>query len=205
MFGGPELPKIVDHDERRQELVQVVLDLAVENGFDSVSVRSVASAAGWTRSVVAHYFRDRDELLIFTYREVLRRTMADVAADRLISNPVDRLIACILRVLPGRGHQSAYHAVFLDLLSRSIHNPAVASAVRAETLVYAGFIKEALAAAVEAGQVAPPLPIDDAALLLTACGDGLGFQVILDPENWNLEDIEDRLRAILSSWAPATA
>ncbi|MBS2535354.1 TetR family transcriptional regulator C-terminal domain-containing protein [Catenulispora sp. NF23] len=59
------MPKIVDHERRRAELSEALWRVALRDGFDAVTVRSVAQEAGWSAGALRHYFPDKAEMVLF--------------------------------------------------------------------------------------------------------------------------------------------
>ena len=59
------MPKVVDHDRRRAELSEALWRVALRDGFDAVTVRSVAQEAGWSAGALRHYFPDKAEMVLF--------------------------------------------------------------------------------------------------------------------------------------------
>ena len=66
------MPRTVDRDQRRAELIARAAQLIATKGIDGLTIRSVAKAAGVSTGVVSHYFSDKRDLLQTTY---------DVTAD----------------------------------------------------------------------------------------------------------------------------
>ena len=79
------MPKIVDHDARRAELAAAVWRLASREGIDAVTMRGVAAEAGWSTGAVAHYFADKEELVLFAFE-----TVADRVGRRIVIKPTWR-------------------------------------------------------------------------------------------------------------------
>ncbi|MDQ1250665.1 MAG: hypothetical protein QG597_5044, partial [Actinomycetota bacterium] len=50
------MPKIVDHEARRREIVEAMWRIVQREGFAAVSVRSVAAEAGLSKASISHYF-----------------------------------------------------------------------------------------------------------------------------------------------------
>ena len=78
------MPKIVDHDVRRSEIATAVLQVIARSGVSGASLRSVAQEAGCSTGVIAHYFGDKEGLLIGTLREAMQRQgkmIADAVAE----------------------------------------------------------------------------------------------------------------------------
>jgi len=47
----------------RQEILDAASELFVRNGFENVSMRSIANKIEYSPTAIYHYFRDRAELL----------------------------------------------------------------------------------------------------------------------------------------------
>ncbi len=59
------MPKIVDHDARREEIAQALWRVVRRDGIRAASVRTIAAEAGWSAGAVRYYFPDQDGLLSF--------------------------------------------------------------------------------------------------------------------------------------------
>ncbi|MCP5193881.1 MAG: TetR/AcrR family transcriptional regulator [Pseudomonadales bacterium] len=57
------MPKIVDHEARRQELYAVAAALIANGGMEAATIRDIAQASGYSKGVVEHYFENKDELI----------------------------------------------------------------------------------------------------------------------------------------------
>ena len=98
------MPKIVDHEQRRDQIALVACRVVAEHGFDRASMVRIARAAGYTTGMVAHYFDTKQDIVIAALRLILRRIeerltpqAPDVAPDLLAllteSLPVDETIS----------------------------------------------------------------------------------------------------------------
>jgi TetR/AcrR family transcriptional regulator, transcriptional repressor of bet genes len=67
------MPKIVDHDQRRDEIALVACRVVADYGFDQATVVRIAREAGYTTGMVAHYFDTKQDIIIAALRLVLRR------------------------------------------------------------------------------------------------------------------------------------
>ena len=56
------MPKIVDHDQKRQELLLASLPLFATEGYGNLSVRQLATSLGVTTGVLYHYFDNKEAL-----------------------------------------------------------------------------------------------------------------------------------------------
>ena len=55
-------------EQRRAELIEVTAREIARVGLERVTLRDIARAGGWTTGIVSHYFVDKRELMIATFR-----------------------------------------------------------------------------------------------------------------------------------------
>lgn len=92
------MPKIVDHDQRRDEIALVACRVVAEGGFDQATIVRIAREAGYTTGMVAHYFDTKQDIIIAALRLMLRRI-----DERLLRNSeAERpdLLALLTEMLP---------------------------------------------------------------------------------------------------------
>lgn len=58
------MPKIVNHDDRRRELIEACWTVLSNQGVEGFSLRNVAAAANCATGRITHYFANREELLL---------------------------------------------------------------------------------------------------------------------------------------------
>jgi len=68
------LPAVVDHDERRAEIVMIAANVIGRGGLKAATIRNVAAAAGCSTKVITHYFADKSELLFRVYYDAAMRS-----------------------------------------------------------------------------------------------------------------------------------
>jgi TetR/AcrR family transcriptional repressor of bet genes len=99
------MPKIVDHQQRRDEIALIACRVVAQYGFEQATIVRIARAAGCTTGMIAHYFETKQDIIIAALRLNLRRiedrlTHAEGAADLLTllseALPIDenRYIEC---------------------------------------------------------------------------------------------------------------
>ncbi|MFF1547663.1 TetR/AcrR family transcriptional regulator [Streptomyces sp. NPDC058291] len=57
------MPKIVDHDARREEIIEAVWRLVARRGFAALNMRDLAAEAGFTNGALARYFPTKAAIL----------------------------------------------------------------------------------------------------------------------------------------------
>lgn len=73
------MPKIVDHDRYRKELLFKCFDLFAQIGYGSLTMRQIAQKIGVSTGTLYHYFPSKEELFIqlieeITEQDILRAT-----------------------------------------------------------------------------------------------------------------------------------
>src|SRR6478752_1943006 len=61
------MPKIVDHDERRAHIADAAMQVIIRVGFDRVTMREIATEAGYAHGAIARYFPDKQSLLVAAF------------------------------------------------------------------------------------------------------------------------------------------
>jgi AcrR family transcriptional regulator len=67
------MPKIVDHEQRRDEIALVACQVVARHGFEQATIVRIAREAGYTTGMVAHYFDTKQDIIIAALRLILRR------------------------------------------------------------------------------------------------------------------------------------
>ncbi len=67
------MPKIVDHEQRRDEIALIACRVVAQHGFEQATIVRIARAAGYTTGMVAHYFDTKQDIIIAALRLILRR------------------------------------------------------------------------------------------------------------------------------------
>src|ERR1700720_1670473 len=83
-------------DTRRHQLVEVTIDSLAELGYVGTTLAQIATRAGVSPGLVAHYFGDKDGLLDAAFRSLARRVGIQVRARlRLVATSRGRIQAVI--------------------------------------------------------------------------------------------------------------
>lgn len=99
------VPKIVDAEARRQEVVEAVFRIIASDGLERASLREVADEAGLAVGSVRHYFASSDELLVHSFAVVIDR----------IAGRLEEAFAVVESLVPG---SAEHHAAMLTLLGQ---------------------------------------------------------------------------------------
>lgn len=87
------MPAAVDHDEMREAIARIAADLIATHGLDAATIRQVAAKAGYSTTVVTHYFSNKRAMLLAAYRHAAESSQRrfDALAANCSSDPLSRL------------------------------------------------------------------------------------------------------------------
>ncbi|NUL49273.1 TetR/AcrR family transcriptional regulator [Cellulosimicrobium funkei] len=126
------MPKIVDHEQRRGEIVLALWQVIHERGIDGVSFRAVAEAAGVSIGRVQHYFTSKDELVVFGCRAMVSAAEQDHGPDPSDREPArarDALADFLCAPLPLTQGLRIGSSVWATYLAKSVSHPGIAAVV----------------------------------------------------------------------------
>ncbi len=92
------MPKIVDHDKRRDEIALVACRVVAQVGFDQATIVRIAREAGYTTGMVAHYFDTKQDIIIAALRLILRRIEERLSPQEDVAEP--ELLGLLTEALP---------------------------------------------------------------------------------------------------------
>lgn len=95
------MPRLVDHDERRRTIIATTWRLIAEHGIDQLNMRDLARECGYAGpGVLAHYFPNKDALLLASYRLICERTNDRITATVAGHRGMDALLGLCLEIIP---------------------------------------------------------------------------------------------------------
>jgi AcrR family transcriptional regulator len=106
------MPKIVDHEARREEIAHVACRVVASHGFEQATVVRIAREAGYTTGMVAHYFDSKQEIVLAALRLILRRIEERLARPAAQHLELIDLLAEALPLDAQRTTECAFWAAF---------------------------------------------------------------------------------------------
>ena len=94
------MPKLVDREQRRQEILEVTWRLMATRGADAATMREIAREAGYANGALAYYFANKDELVEAAYVHVFEQTNDRIRAAVAGKRGVAALRAFLVEVVP---------------------------------------------------------------------------------------------------------
>lgn len=108
-------------DLRRAEVIACAARLLVEGGLGEITFRNLARRMDCSTTVISHHFRNKEEVLLETYRHV--NTRAAAMRDAALSGHAHSVVRAMEELLPVSDAQRENWAAWIHVWSAALHNP----------------------------------------------------------------------------------
>ncbi len=179
---------------RRKELRQAAFAVLQSEGVAGATLEKVAAAAGASKGIVLHYFRNKQELFEHAMREanaVLRDTV--IARLKQAKTPMQRIDAVIDgNFEPHLFQPSVCHA----WLSLCAEVPRDKKLERIQTVIHARMRSNLMSGLRD---LAPLQQAEEIALVVTALIDGFWLRLGLGPDSISREQAISEVKAVVTA------
>lgn len=190
------MPRKVDHEARREDFLKAAGRLIRRDGFAGLTVRAVASEAGYTTGALVHYVDSIDELLLDAFEfasRAVRVRMLEAEAD---PDPLMALRGVLFLTLPNGDAQLENWTYWLGFWERSAQNRTLREATHTRYVAWIKRVGRLIRRAKQAGRIAPDVDVAGAARAGVALIDGLAAQVLRSGRPPTVKE----QRAIVNDW-----
>lgn len=183
------MPKRVDHEARRSDLIAAAWRTIRRVGIAKTTTREIAREAGYTHGLLAYYFPDKhailDAALERVYQKVVGRAMERVSNRR----GLDALREVALASLPIDSSEHLEFEVMINSWSAAMMEGEHRERIRDLFQQHRHAIHHLVETAIEAGEIAADIGADEVTRNLLAFIDGLAFHAVLFPDEYGTREI----------------
>ena len=173
------LSRLVDHAERRQQVIKIARKITLTDGLEAMTVRAIAKATGYSTAIVSYYFKDKAELLMQVFEEALaiseKRFRADIDTGQ-------SLLQCLSSLLPVDEELTDVWRTWFAFWSLTVSD----MRFRAMQVERTEMLIATLRVLLDRDMIHVPDP-DTSARRLFAAILGISVQAVHDPERWPSE------------------
>ncbi len=90
------MPKIVDHDKRREEILNACFSSFAQRGYAAVTMRDLAKVAGVSTGTLYHYFPTKKDIFKQMFQHMTRQDTLRATQETSSFSPGERLDALML-------------------------------------------------------------------------------------------------------------
>lgn len=174
------MPKIVNHEERRGDIAQVALRVIAKYGIEKTTVRRIALEGDFSSGTLAHYFRDKADLLAFAFQYIADRDHDAIVARAAKAAPgLERLRISLDQLIYAPSKRGGV-AVSIGFWSVALGNPELTRMHKHNYDRWRRFVRSFLREAINLGQIALKVPLDDTIDLMVGAVDGLCVAMSLE-------------------------
>lgn len=183
------MPKLVDREQRRQEILEVTWRLMATRGADAATMREIAREAGYANGALAPYFANKDELVEAAYVYVFDRTNERIQTAVTGKRGLAALRAFLVEVLPTTELTLLEARIVLPFWNRTVTDERLARMNDGAMRRWRHELRALLVQAREDGDVAAG--IDDDVAVEQLLATALGLQVLaLLPDSPTSADLQ---------------
>jgi AcrR family transcriptional regulator len=199
------MPKIVDWDERRDEILSATWRVIARDGITGATIRAIAREANCSRGILGHYFDDKADILgsalLLSHRRVGARMahasagLAGLAALRVV----------MLEALPLDERRDLEAQIEISFWGRALGNARMRELQHSEFDRLCDRLRGHLREAAERGELSPASDLSQATHQLVVLIDGLSAQRVLYPDRVTPQRQVELLDHLLGSFQSAAS
>lgn len=110
----------MNNSDRRLKVAEAAWRVIVREGLNRTSIRAIAQELGSTTGVVTHYFRNKDELMLFAFDCVIQKTINQMQTSMEGLTGLDRFKQMILAPLPLESGDEVGWKIWVAFLGHAI-------------------------------------------------------------------------------------
>lgn len=177
------MPKVVDHDERREELIAATWRTIRRLGLAATTTREIAKEAGFAHGLLAYYFRDKDAILDAALERAYRAAREQVEASIAGRSGVDAVREVLLAALP-IGEARAETEVMVASWGAMVTDEAMRQRRYASFSEWRDTVRMLVRIAASMQELTAQQPPEEIADALVALVDGLTLHAVMSPADY---------------------
>jgi AcrR family transcriptional regulator len=181
------MPRIVDHEERRRELIGAVVRVIARDGIERCTLRAIAKESGHSVGALAHYFSDKDDILTSALELSHERIHARIAARLEQVEGLDAVREFVLDNLPLDDERRIETQLEMTYWARALSAGRVLAVQQRESAHLREMLLDTLRDAMGSGAVSSSETAEQVGERLLAVIDGLSLHAILYPDRVTAE------------------
>lgn len=196
------MPKRVDHDQRRLEIVEAAWRLIARGGFAAATMREIAAEAGFANGALKYYFEGKDDLLVAAFQQTFYRVNERAARAIGDRTGLEAIRLLCLEMLPLDEERRVESRVAVAFWDRASASPKLRKVHADSFAIWRTWMENELAVARRSGALTSPTPDRQIVDEFLAVTTGSRVLPMLEPgvaESFGhvelLEAIVDRLAA----------
>ncbi len=179
------MPKLVDHNTRREEIARATWTVIQKYGVDGVRLRDIADQVGFTTGVFSHYFRDKGSLLRYAFNLAFEHINANIASsNKSFSSGLKRFRDALVALVPDNRSPESIAFVSMCFGIRNLNDPMLIADYKKKRKQYSQLLKSYLSDAAAQHEIRMEQITSDTLDLPFAVLDGVCIAALQNPSSY---------------------
>ncbi len=180
---NPDLNTKASPDPKAQKILNAVRTILAQKGYMGTTISAVAKEAGVSRGLLHYYFKNKDEMLARVIKENMEISIVMITSLFEQFDSPEGYAKAITELLRGvMENDPDFFNLFFEGFAVARHSQIVNQEL---VMLYGKFrlaLETGLTNAKEKGIITPGLPVEALAAIITGIIDGMGVQLLTEPE-----------------------
>lgn len=194
------MPKLGMEEIRKDQVIKATERCIVEKGYSNMSVKDISAMANVSTGIIYHYFKNKEDLLLHVIKESFRKSHEQVMETvEPLKTFEEKLMKHIENINRVPVDNPDFYAVMLNFLGQAMNNPEINGIIAK----FFGNLRSYISQYIQDGVQQDHLNPERAKILpalTVALGMGIGIQWIIDPESFDIVDIEKSYKEMIESY-----
>lgn len=197
------------HAERRRDaesaILQAALKIIATRGLEELTLAEAGEAAGYSRALPAHYFGNREALIVAVAEHVVQAYRRRFIAQDLAGDPkgLELLLAAVAFYIDDSRRSPARLRGFYEVLNAALKRPSIAPAIAKLNEESVATFERQMREAIALGEMRADVDPRSQAVMLMSVLRGIMSQWLVAPKTVDLDQVRDELLITLRrSWTP---
>ncbi|UOE44382.1 TetR/AcrR family transcriptional regulator [Agromyces larvae] len=176
------MPKVIDHDQRRRDIIDVTWGLIVKGGIEAATMREIAAEAGFANGALKHYFPGKDEIIEGAYERSLNR-LGEILNEAMVGKRgIEGLRTMMTVTMPIDEEDVTAGKVLLSFWERAAFNDSLHTTYRKHLKVWRDGIAHYLREGRELGEIVTGIPDEQLIDEIVLVNAGATIMRVIAPE-----------------------
>ena len=164
-------------------ILSAVRTILARHGYMGTTISLVSKEAGVSRGLLHYYFKNKDEMLARVIKENMEISIAMIASVFDHHKTPEGYAKGIVDLLRGiMGKDPDFLSLFFEGFAVARHSEIVNRELAALYVDFREALETCLQRAIDQKSITPALPVEALAAIITGIIDGMGLQLLTEPE-----------------------
>ena len=185
-------------NEKSKRILNAIRMILAKEGFGGATVQQIASTAGVSRGLLHYYFKNKDEMMaraVTADSEVSLQAIDNAFHEKQTAAEIAEGFCNNLMII-SEGDRDFIN-MMIESWAVSRRREIVGTAVRSNYRLFRESVRKELEEACAQKKISPDISFDALSAVLIGLFDGLGLQLVIEPELFSRQDLMQTVRKVV--------